>query len=59
MSVTNYFNQKYYLISNYIDPTLIGGTQHRVALYEEFTVLLFGENPQAVAYSAQPLCWSG
>ena len=20
--------------------------------------LLFGENPQAVAYSAQPLCWS-
>jgi len=22
-------------------------------------VLLFGENPQAVAYSAQPLCWSG
>ena len=21
-------------------------------------VLLFGENPQAVAYSAQPLCWS-
>ena len=22
-------------------------------------LLLFGENPQAVAYSAQPLCWSG
>jgi len=22
-------------------------------------VLLFGENPQAVAYSAQPLCWTG
>jgi len=22
-------------------------------------VLLFGENPQAVAYSAQPVCWSG
>jgi len=22
-------------------------------------VLLFGKNPQAVAYSAQPLCWSG
>ena len=22
-------------------------------------VLLFGENPEAVAYSAQPLCWSG
>jgi len=22
-------------------------------------VLLFGENPQAVAYWAQPLCWSG
>jgi len=21
-------------------------------------VLLFGENPQAVAYSAEPLCWS-
>ena len=24
-----------------------------------FQVLLFGQNPQAVAYSAQPLCWSG
>ena len=24
-----------------------------------FVVLFFGENPQAVAYSAQPLCWSG
>ena len=22
-------------------------------------VLLFGENPRTVAYSAQPLCWSG
>ena len=22
-------------------------------------VLFFGENPQAVVYSAQPLCWSG
>jgi len=22
-------------------------------------LLLFGENPQAVAYSAPPLCWSG
>ena len=24
-----------------------------------YMALLFGENPQAVAYSAQPLCWSG
>ena len=24
-----------------------------------FEVLLFDENPQAVAYSAQPLGWSG
>jgi len=25
----------------------------------QFNVLFFRENPQAVAYSAQPLCWSG
>ena len=25
----------------------------------DYFVLFFGENPQGVAYSAQPLCWSG
>jgi len=49
--------QRFTVVMDHSHQNIIGArTKHTVVI---LFVLLFGENPQTVAYPAQPLCWSG